>query len=86
LNLDIIVKIAKSQYGNAGKYMAIFDVNKPMLRNPNKRVQSFLFCLPSGAGKPGLLKDAGVTLIRGKTIQIARALLVTAGSEGSDRK
>jgi hypothetical protein len=42
LNLDIIVKIAKSQYGNAGKYMAIFDVNKPMLRNPNKRVQSFL--------------------------------------------
>jgi hypothetical protein len=45
-----------------------------------------LICLPSGAGKPGLLKDAGVTLIRGKTIQIARALLVTAGSEGSDRK
>ncbi len=42
--------------------------------------------LPSGAGKPGLLQEAGVTLIRGKTIRIARALLVTAGSEGSDRK
>jgi hypothetical protein len=45
-----------------------------------------LFCLPSGAGKPGLLKEAGVTPIRGKTIRIARALLVTVGSEGSDRK
>jgi hypothetical protein len=45
-----------------------------------------LFSLPSVAGKPGPLKDTGVTPIRGKTIQIARALLVTAGSEGSDRK
>jgi hypothetical protein len=32
------------------------------------------------------LKDTGVTPIRGKTIRIARALLATAGSEGSDRK
>ncbi|WP_303720277.1 DUF423 domain-containing protein [Malonomonas rubra] len=42
--------------------------------------------LPSGAGKPGLLKEASVAPIRGKTIRIARALLATAGSEGSDRK
>jgi hypothetical protein len=47
---------------------------------------AFFLGLPSVAGKPGPLKDTGVTPIRGKTIQIARALLVTAGSEGSDRK
>ncbi|MCP4311759.1 MAG: hypothetical protein GY790_10885 [Bacteroidetes bacterium] len=46
----------------------------------------FLFCLPSVTGTPGLLKEADVALTRGKTIRIARALLVTAGSEGSDRK
>jgi hypothetical protein len=45
-----------------------------------------LFGLPSVAGNPGLLRETGVTPIRGKTIRIARALLVTAGSEGSDRK
>ena len=44
------------------------------------------FCLPSVTGTPGLLKEADVALTRGKTIRIARALLVTAGSEGSDRK
>ena len=44
------------------------------------------FCLPSMMGKPGSLKEAGVAPARGKTIRIARALLVTAGSEGSDRK
>jgi hypothetical protein len=43
------------------------------------------FCLPGMAGKPSL-RYAGVTPARGKTIRIARALLVTAGSEGSDRK
>jgi hypothetical protein len=45
-----------------------------------------VFCLPSEAGKPGLLEETGVAPTRGKTIRIARALLVTAGSEGSDRK
>ena len=44
------------------------------------------FCLPSVPGLPGLLKETDVALTRGKTIRIARALLVTAGSEGSDRK
>jgi len=42
--------------------------------------------MPSEAGKPYLLKEGGITLIRGKIIRIARALLVTAGSEGSNRK
>ena len=45
-----------------------------------------VFCLPSVPGLPGLLKETDVALIRGKTIRIARALLVTARSEGSDRK
>ncbi len=33
---DTLSKIAKEQYGSAGKYMAIFDANKPMLKDPNK--------------------------------------------------
>lgn len=47
---------------------------------------SRVFCLPSKAGKPGLLKEADVAPTKGKTIRMARALLVTAGSEGSHRK
>jgi len=42
--------------------------------------------LPSEAGKPDLLKEGGIALIRGKIIRIARALPATAGSEGSNRK
>ena len=33
---DNLSKIAREQYGSAGKYMAIFDANKPMLKDPNK--------------------------------------------------
>ena len=44
------------------------------------------FCLPGMAGEPGLLKETGVALTKGKTIRIARASLVTVWSEGSDRK
>ena len=33
---DTLSKIAKEKYGSAGKYMAIFDANKPMLKDPNK--------------------------------------------------
>ena len=44
------------------------------------------FSLPSEAGNSGLLKETGVAPAKGKTIQIARAVLATAGSEGSDRK
>ncbi len=41
--------------------------------------------LPGMADKPGLLKEASITPTEGKIIRITRALLVTAGSEGSDR-
>jgi nucleoid-associated protein YgaU len=33
---DTLSKIAKEQYGNAGKYMVIFEANKPMLKDPDK--------------------------------------------------
>lgn len=33
---DTLSEIAKKQYGNAGKYMVIFEANKPMLSDPNK--------------------------------------------------
>ena len=44
------------------------------------------FYLPSGLGKPDLLKETDVTQTKEKTIRIARTVLVTVGSEGSDRK
>ena len=33
---DTLSGIAKKVYGNAGKYMVIFEANKPMLSDPNK--------------------------------------------------
>lgn len=33
---DTLSKIAQQQYGNASKYMAIFEANKPMLSHPDK--------------------------------------------------
>ncbi|MGH9389099.1 MAG: peptidoglycan-binding protein LysM [Vicinamibacteria bacterium] len=33
---DSLSKIAKTQYGDAKKYPAIFDANKPMLKDPDK--------------------------------------------------
>jgi nucleoid-associated protein YgaU len=33
---DSLSKIAKSHYGDAMKYMAIFEANKPMLKDPDK--------------------------------------------------
>lgn len=33
---DSLSKIAKAQYGNAMKYPAIFEANKPMLTDPDK--------------------------------------------------
>ena len=33
---DTLSAIAKTYYGNAGKYMVIFEANKPMLSNPDK--------------------------------------------------
>jgi len=32
---DTLGKIAKTYHGNAMKYMAIFEANKPMLKNPD---------------------------------------------------
>ena len=33
---DTLSKIAKAQYGDAGKYPVIFEANQPMLTDPNK--------------------------------------------------
>ena len=33
---DTLSKIAKDHYGKAGKYMVIFEANRPMLENPDK--------------------------------------------------
>lgn len=33
---DTLGKIAKEQYGDASKYMTIFEANKPLLTDPNK--------------------------------------------------
>lgn len=33
---DTLSKIAKASYGDANKYMTIFEANKPMLSDPNK--------------------------------------------------
>ncbi len=33
---DTLGKIAKEFYGNAMKYMVIFEANKPMLKDPNR--------------------------------------------------
>jgi nucleoid-associated protein YgaU len=33
---DSLSKIAKVHYGDAMKYMAIFEANTPMLKDPNK--------------------------------------------------
>ena len=33
---DNLSKISKAQYGDANKYMAIFEANRPMLQHPDK--------------------------------------------------
>ena len=33
---DTLSKISKANYGDANKYMTIFEANKPMLSNPDK--------------------------------------------------
>ena len=33
---DNLSKISKAQYGDANKYMKIFEANKPMLKDPDK--------------------------------------------------
>jgi hypothetical protein len=38
-----------------------------------------VFCLPGEAGKPGHLKEGGVTPTEGKTTRMARASLANGG-------
>jgi nucleoid-associated protein YgaU len=33
---DNLSKISKAKYGDANKYMAIFEANRPMLTHPDK--------------------------------------------------
>jgi nucleoid-associated protein YgaU len=33
---DTLSKISKAQYGDANKYMTIYEANRPMLQNPDK--------------------------------------------------
>ena len=43
---DTLSKIAKEQYGDAQKYPAIFEANKPMLSDPNKIYPGQLLRIP----------------------------------------
>ena len=47
----------------------------PQKTQPN----GWVFCLPGEAGKPGHLKEGGVTPTEGKTIRLARASLANGG-------
>ena len=44
---DTLSAIAKKHYGDAGKYMAIFEANKPMLSDPNKIYPGQVLRIPS---------------------------------------
>ena len=44
---DSLSKIAKQQYGDAMKYMTIFEANKPMLNDPNKIYPGQVLRVPS---------------------------------------
>ncbi len=44
---DTLSKIAKEFYGNAGKYMVIFEANKPMLSDPDKIYPGQVLRIPS---------------------------------------
>ncbi|MGF1641646.1 MAG: peptidoglycan-binding protein LysM [Rhodospirillales bacterium] len=44
---DTLSAIAKAQYGDAGKYMAIFEANKPMLAHPDKIYPGQVLRIPS---------------------------------------
>ena len=44
---DTLSKIAKAHYGNAQKYMEIFEANKPLLKDPNKIYPGQVLRIPS---------------------------------------
>ena len=47
---DSLSKIAKKFYGDAGKYTAIFEANKPMLKDPDKIYPGQVLRIPPLAG------------------------------------
>jgi nucleoid-associated protein YgaU len=46
---DTLSKIAKSYYGDANKYPAIFDANRPMLAHPDKIYPGQVLRIPAAA-------------------------------------
>jgi nucleoid-associated protein YgaU len=46
---DTLSKIAKQYYGNASKYPAIFEANKPMLKDPDKIYPGQVLRIPGAA-------------------------------------
>lgn len=46
---DTLSAIAKTYYGNANKYMAIFEANKPMLNHPDKIYPGQVLRIPAQA-------------------------------------
>jgi nucleoid-associated protein YgaU len=48
---DTLSKIAKEHYGNANKYHAIFEANKPMLTDPDKIYPGQVLRIPPMAEK-----------------------------------
>ncbi|MCF8232754.1 MAG: GIY-YIG nuclease family protein [Bacteroidales bacterium] len=89
-NTGIYLLFGKDDEGKDQVYIGEAEV---ILKRLNQQInqkefwnETILFSLPSETGKPGLLKETDITLIRGKIIRIARACLATDGSEGSDRK
>jgi nucleoid-associated protein YgaU len=46
---DTLSKIAKDHYGNANKYNAIFEANKPMLKHPDKFYPGQVLRIPPAA-------------------------------------
>ena len=50
---DSLSKIAKEQYGDAMKYPAIFEANKPMLTDPDKIYPGQVLRIPPLGEKDG---------------------------------
>ena len=50
---ETLSSIAKKHYGDAGKYMAIFNANKDQLSNPDKIQVGQKLIIPKIAGAAG---------------------------------
>jgi LysM repeat protein len=53
---DTLSKIAKDSYGNANKYMKIFEANQPMLKHPDKIYPGQVLRIPA-LERPRTRKD-----------------------------